>query len=78
MLYDLNLHKQEAHRPLQSIEYQRLCTDFPKNHEVYNFVIPFLDHDQFIPSLSEMCLAEEKRIFKEIKHLQYDLKILTQ
>ena len=34
--------------------------------------------DQFIPSLSDICLAEEKRIFKEIKHLQYDLKILTQ
>ena len=27
---------------------------------------------------ADLCSEVEKRIFKEIKHLQYDLKILTQ
>ena len=32
---------------------------------------PFLVHHYFIVSLSNLCLGEEKKIFKEIMHFHY-------
>ena len=48
----------------------------PKGHEIYNFGRPFLGHHNYILNLSMLCLEIEKKIFKEIMHIHYDL--LTQ
>ena len=38
----------------------------PGGHEIYNFGRPFLSHHYYILSLSDICMAVEKKIFKEI------------
>ena len=40
----------------------------PVGHKSYNFGRPFLGHHYYtcILSLSDLCLGEEKKIFKEI------------
>ena len=40
-------------------------------HEIYNFGRPFLGHHYYILSLFDVCLGEEKKIFKEIMHFYY-------
>ena len=37
----------------------------PGGHESYNFGIPFLDHHDYTLHLSDLCLGEEKKIFKK-------------
>ena len=44
---------------------------YPGGHEIYYFGRPFLDHQYYIHSLSDLCLGVENKIFKEIKHFQY-------
>ena len=53
---------------LKSHQYKRFYTDIPYLgiHKVYNFGKPFSGHYNYILSLSDQCLAVEKRIFKEI------------
>ena len=41
---------------------------YPRGHEIYNFDIPFLGHDNYTLILSVLCLGEEKKIFKEMIH----------
>ena len=43
----------------------------PEVHEIYNFGSSFLGHYDHILSLSDLCLGEEKTIFKEIMHFHY-------
>ena len=40
-------------------------------HEIYNFGRPFLCYQNYILSLSDLCLGVEKKIFKEIMHFHY-------
>ena len=49
----------------------------PKGHEIYNFGRPFLGHHNYILNLSMLCLEIEKKIFKEIMHVHYDLLTCT-
>ena len=43
----------------------------PGDHEIYNFGRPFLGHHYYIPSLSDLSLGVEKKIFKEIMYFHY-------
>ena len=49
-------------------EHKNLC---PWGHEIKNFGRPFLGHHYYILSLYDLCLVEEKKIFKEIMHFPY-------
>ena len=40
-------------------------------HEIYNFGRPFLGHQYYIHSLSDLCLGVEKKICKEIMPFDY-------
>ena len=45
----------------------------PRGQEINNFGRHFLGHYNYIFGLSELFLAEEKKIFKEIMHFHYVL-----
>ena len=36
-----------------------------RGHEIYNFGRPFLGHHYYILGLSDLCLGEEKKIYKK-------------
>ena len=43
----------------------------PRGHGIYNFGRPFVRHYYYILSLSNLCMAAEKKILKEIMHFHY-------
>ena len=45
--------------------HQKPC---PGGHETYNFGRPFLDHNCYLLSLSDLYMGIEKKILKEIMH----------
>ena len=49
----------------------------PGGHEIYYYGRPFLGHNYFILSLSDLYLSEEKNIFKEIMHFHYMTDMAT-
>ena len=43
----------------------------PRAHETENFGRLFLGHQNFIPSLSDLCLSIERMFLKEIMHFHF-------
>ena len=49
---------------------QRKPSPCPGGHEIYNFGRPFFNH-YLILSLLDLCQGVEKKILKEIQHVQF-------
>ena len=49
----------------------------PRGQEIYNFGRHFLGHHYYILSLSDVCLGDERKIFKEIMHFYYMTYMVT-
>ena len=43
----------------------------PEGHEFYSFGRPFLGHQYYIFSLSDLCSRVEKKLFEDIMHVHY-------
>ena len=59
------------------IEKKKINIHYNDLHEFYNFGTSFLSHHYYTLSLFDLCLGEEKEIFKEIMQFHYMTYIAT-
>ena len=59
------------------IEKKKINIHYNDLYEFYNFGTSFLSHHYYTLSLFDLCLGEEKEIFKEIMQFHYMTYIST-